>query len=201
MKRTIDEHAERFDTQASSYDDDRDPTYVACRDAVIDAADVRDTDVVIDIGTGTGAIALAIAPGAKRVIGRDISEGMLAEAARKAAAQGLDNVEFGHGRFLEPNVDGDVDIITSNFALHHLDDERKAKAIALFAERYAPRQVVLGDIMLFDEPDPAVPFFDPSVDDPATVDRLVEAFTAAGFVVADVTAIHPQAGVIVAVDR
>lgn len=201
MKRTIDEHAERFDTQASSYDDDRDPTYIACRDTVIEAAEVRDTDVVLDIGTGTGAIALALAPAAKRVIGRDISEGMLAEATRKAAAQGLDNVEFGRGRFLEPNVDGGVDIITSNFALHHLDDERKASAIALLAERYAPRQVCLGDIMMFDEPDPSVPFFDPRVDDPATVGRLVEAFTAAGFVVSAVTALHPQVGVIVAANR
>ena len=151
------------------------------------------------MGTGTGAIALALAADAGRVIGRDISEGMLSEAREKATARNLDTVSFGQGRFREPNVpdDAEVDVVTSNFAMHHLSDEEKREAIATLAA-LGPRRIVLGDVMFFGEPDPSDPFYSPDVDDPATVGLLVDAFTDEGYAVTAVEYVHDQVGVLVA---
>lgn len=198
MKKTIEEHADRFSQIAADYDETQSSDeYKACASLVVDHADPTPDDVVLDLGTGTGAIALALAPKAKRVVGRDISEGMMEQARKKAAEQGLDNVEFGEGRFRDPNYDGEVDIVVSNFAMHHLSDEEKREAIQTIADLGA-RKFVLGDVMFFGEPDPEEPFYSPDVDDPATVGMLVDALTDAGFALTAVECVHDQVGVLVA---
>ena len=199
MKRPLEDHAARFDEKAATYDDDKSDEYNAAVSLVVDHAAPSPSDIVLDVGAGTGAIALALAEDAGRVIGRDISEGMLAEARRKAADRGLDTVSFGEGRFRDPNVpDGvEVDVVTSNFAMHHLSDAEKREAIATLAA-LSPRRIVLGDVMLFGEPDPGEPFYSPDVDDPATVGVLVDAFTDEGYAVTAVEYIHDQVGVVVA---
>ena len=198
MKKTIDEHAARFSAVAGSYDDESDSAeYLACADLVVEHAAPGPDDVALDLGTGTGAIALALEPNAKCVIGRDISEGMLAEARAKAGDAGLENVEFGEGRFRDPNYDGPVDVVTSNFAMHHLSDAEKREAIAAIAD-LNPRRFVLGDLMFFGAPDTDEPFYSPEVDDPATVGTLVEALTDEGFVLTAVERVHEQVGVLVA---
>lgn len=55
---------------------------------------LRSTDAVLELGCGTGATALKLAPGAKRYIGTDISSEMIAIAREKAAAERCSNVEF-----------------------------------------------------------------------------------------------------------
>jgi len=152
---------------------------------------------VLDLATGTGAIALAVADSAGRVVGRDISEGMLEQAREKAADRGVSNVEFGEGRFRSPNYDGPVDVVTSNFAMHHLSDDEKREAIDVIAA-LGPRKIVLGDVMLFGEPNPDEPFFSPDVDDPATVGVLADAFTDAGYALTAVEMVHDHVGVLVA---
>lgn len=200
MKKTVDEHAARFDEMAAEYDDATDDVHAACVRLVIAAADPGPDDVVLDVGCGTGAIALALAGDAARVVGRDVSEEMLAEAREKADEAGIENVAFGEGRFRDPDVDGDVDVVVSNFAMHHLDDDAKREAIATLADR-GPRRFVLGDVMFFDEPDPSVSFFGPDVDDPATVGVLADAFTDAGYALTAVEMVHSHAGVLVAERR
>ena len=49
---------------------------------------------VLDIGTGRGRIALALAPLARRVIGIDRDAEAIAEASQRAAATGLSNADF-----------------------------------------------------------------------------------------------------------
>jgi SAM-dependent methyltransferase len=196
MTRTPEDHAARFTEKAAEYDEDSSEEYRACAGAVIDAAAPEPDDVVLDLGAGTGAIGLALADAAGRVVLRDLSEGMLDQARRKVDEPGLENVEIGEGSFREPNYDGPADVIVSNFALHHLTDAEKREAIAVWAS-YAPERIVLGDVMFFEEPDPSEPFYSPEVDDPATVGTLVEAFTDAGYAVVDVERIHDQVGVMV----
>ncbi len=198
VKKTIEEHAARFTAAADSYDEEAQSTeYLACADLVVDHAAPEPDDVVLDLGTGTGAIALALAPSAGRVVGRDISEGMLDRARQKAADRGVENVEFGTGRFRDPDYDCPVDVVVSNFAMHHLSDAEKREAIEVVAS-LEPRRFVLGDVMFFGTPDPDEPFYSPEVDDPATVGTLVDALTDAGFALTAVERVHEQVGVLVA---
>ena len=199
MKRSIEEHASRFDDCAPEYDGSNAEEYEAAATLVIDNADPEPGETVLDLGTGTGAIALAVADGAEQVIGRDISTGMLEQARTKADERGIGNVSFDAGRFREPNVVEGVDVVTSNFAMHHLDDEGKREAIDVIAD-LGPRRFVLGDVMLFGEADPSEPFYSPEVDDPATVGVLADALTDAGFALTGVERVHDQVGVLVADD-
>jgi len=197
MKKTLEEHAARFDDVAPEYDDDKTEEYRACVSLVVEYADPTAEDTVLDLGCGTGAIGLALAEDARRVLGRDISEGMMAEAREKAESRGLDNVSIEAGTFREPNVEGSVDIVVSNFAMHHLSDEEKRAAIEVIAD-LGPRRFVLGDVMFFGEPDPEEPFYSPEVDDPATVGVLADALTDSGFSLTAVEMVHEQVGVLVA---
>lgn len=144
----------------------------------------------------TGLIALALAGDAGHVVGRDISDGMIEQARSKAAAGGIENVEFGYGEFRDPQYDGDVDVVVSNFALHHLPHEEKREAIEVIAE-LGPRRFALGDAMFFGSPDPEETLFGHGVD-AATVGMLVDVLTDAGFVVTAVERVHNQVGVLVA---
>jgi Methylase involved in ubiquinone/menaquinone biosynthesis len=199
MKRSVEEHAARFSEKAAEYDDSNTEEYRACADLVVAHADPGPDDVVVDLGAGTGAIALALAADASHVLARDVSEGMIEQGRRKASEARITNVEFAYGEFREPNLAdvAPVDVVTSNFALHHLADAEKREAIEVMAETGA-RRIVLGDVMFFEQPDPDAPFYSPEVDDPATVGTLVEAFTAVGFAVVAVERVHDQVGVIVA---
>jgi SAM-dependent methyltransferase len=49
---------------------------------------------VVDVGTGTGRVALGLAPLAGRVIGIDQNAKAIASARERAAAAGIDNVSF-----------------------------------------------------------------------------------------------------------
>jgi len=199
MTSSPEDHAARFDEKAEAYDDDASPEYRACVEGVVEhaRAALSGDGVVLDLGTGTGALALRLAADAGRVVGRDVSTGMLERAREKADERGVENVAFGEGRFRAPEYDGPVDVAVSNFAMHHLADDEKRDAIEVIADLGADR-VALGDVMLFGEADPAEPFYDPAVDDPATVGVLVDAFTDAGFAVTAVEPVHDQAGVLVA---
>lgn len=57
------------------------------------------TDVVLDIGCGTGSLALRLAPGAAHVHGLDVSSEMIRIARDKASTAGLTNVTFHIGPF------------------------------------------------------------------------------------------------------
>jgi SAM-dependent methyltransferase len=198
MKKTREEHAARFDEYAPDYDESQDsPEYRACVSLVVEHARPDADDTVLDLGCGTGAIGLALADDAGRVVGRDISEGMLERAREKAAERGIETVDFGEGSFREPNVGESVDVVVSNFAMHHLSDDEKREAVDVVTDLGA-RRFVLGDVMFFGEPDPDEPFYSPEVDDPATVGTLADALTDAGFALTAVEPVHEQVGVLVA---
>ncbi len=61
--------------------------------ALLRAAPLADAEV-LDVGTGAGRVAIAIAPHCRRVLGIDRDATVLAEAQRLAAGRQLANVEF-----------------------------------------------------------------------------------------------------------
>lgn len=201
MKRSIDETAERFDEMSEAYDDARSAGAVAAADAVLARAraHLTGTERVVDIGTGTGILAVELAREAASVYALDISEGMRERAREKATEADLENLTVGYGTFRDPEAALDLptaDLVVSNFAMHHLSDEEKDDALGVVGDLLAPGgRFVLGDVVVFDEADVSVEHYDPEVDDPATVDRLEAAFADAGFTT-ESERVGPMAGVL-----
>ena len=82
-------------------------------------------DVVLDIGCGTGSLALRLAPHAAHVHGLDISSEMIRIANDKARAAQTDNVTFHVGAFDDDFAlfeAGSLDGICSYSILHLLED-------------------------------------------------------------------------------
>src|SRR5215471_21220671 len=93
---------------------------------------------VLDIGTGAGAFALALAPHVREVVGVDIVPELLAEARKRAPAN-VELVEADATRL--PFPDASFDLVTTARTLHHV-----ARPEVVVAE--ADRVLRPGGIML-----------------------------------------------------
>ncbi len=105
----------------------------AFREATLDSAKVGPGDRVLDIGCGTGTLALAakrrVGPDAE-VDGVDPSAEMIARAKAKAARQGLSvRFEVATAQKL-PFADASFDVVLSSLMLHHLPDDMRKQAVA-----------------------------------------------------------------------
>ena len=77
----------------------------------------------LDVATGTGFTALAFAGYVREVVGLDISSGMLAQAAKRAAEQGVANVTWKESPAETlPFPDESFDLVTVRIAPHHFSD-------------------------------------------------------------------------------
>jgi ubiquinone/menaquinone biosynthesis C-methylase UbiE len=94
---------------------------------VVELAQPRPTDRALDIATGAGHTALALAPRVAQVVAYDMTQPMLRETARNAAARGLANVVTRQGIAESlPFDDASFDIVTVRTAPHHFADIRAA---------------------------------------------------------------------------
>lgn len=101
------------------------------RDRIVERAEPRATDRVVDIGSGTGLLTLALAEHVDRIYAIDISAGMTEYLATKAQSAGYENVEPITGSAISlPLVDGAVDLVVSNYCFHHLNDADKQRALS-----------------------------------------------------------------------
>jgi len=91
-------------------------------------ARVAPTDTVLDVGTGTGFTAFALASGAGRVIAADLTREMLGEGQRLARERGLEaklGWIVGAAESL-PFADNTFSVTTSRYASHHFHDLPRA---------------------------------------------------------------------------
>ncbi len=80
-------------------------------------------DLALDVATGTGNTALALAPHVRRVVGLDVTRAMVDEGRRIAADRGIANVDWvlGDAERL-PFPDNAFDVYVVRAAPHHFSD-------------------------------------------------------------------------------
>jgi putative AdoMet-dependent methyltransferase len=103
-------------------------------DKILGLLELSPDDVVLEIGTGTGAFARAAARRCRKVVALDVSPVMLEYAAQRAREEGLQNIEFREAGFLTYEHHGaPLAAIVSQLALHHLPDAWKLIALQRLA--------------------------------------------------------------------
>jgi ubiquinone/menaquinone biosynthesis C-methylase UbiE len=81
--------------------------------------------LALDIATGTGEFARAIAPQVASVIGLDATQAMMEQGKRFIEQAGIENISFQKGTVQDlPFEDESFDIVASRYAFHHFADPR-----------------------------------------------------------------------------
>ena len=90
---------------------------------VLELAQPKPTDLALDVATGTGNTALALAPFVARVVGLDLTREMLAHASRLTRERSIANAEWVLGDASRlPFADDSFDLYTVRAAPHHFTD-------------------------------------------------------------------------------
>lgn len=106
----------------------RDTEYEANR--IRELLKIKDTDLILEVGTGTGELALRFSAYCRNVVAIDISKTMISFAKMKAESQKKTNIHFCNAGFLTyENYDEPFDVIVTQLALHHLPDYWKMIAL------------------------------------------------------------------------
>jgi ubiquinone/menaquinone biosynthesis C-methylase UbiE len=117
----------QFSAAAAAYSSSLTHSDSGALSRVVELADPKPEYVVLDVATGAGHTALALAPHVTQVIAYDMTEQMLAETRHNAGARGLTNVVTRQGMAEDlPFPDGSFDIVTVRQAPHHYADVRTA---------------------------------------------------------------------------
>jgi ubiquinone/menaquinone biosynthesis C-methylase UbiE len=125
------------------------------RETALDLARLRQGDAVLDVGCGTGTLALAakerVGP-TGRVVGIDPGPRQIGRARSKAARQGLD-IDFQVGVIERLELpDQSFDAALSTMMMHHLPDDLKRRGLAEIARTLKPGgRLVVAD---FKRPEP-----------------------------------------------
>lgn len=177
--------AASFDRRAPTYA--RNEWHRRSAERLVALTPLRARDRVLDAGTGTGfaAIAAARAVGSDgRVIGVDISTGMLREAAAAVKASGLTNIELlqADASHLRPFSDGSFDAVICATGLLYMPVRR---ALREWRRLLVPGGIVAFSNMRAGSPRPAAIFrecaasFGVALEDPAAPLGSAEACRAA----------------------
>lgn len=122
LKRTWDDRVDEWHEHVVDTDGFR-----AIRDALLEAAAPRRDDRAVDLGAGTGFVTLPLAHRAATVLAVDISPSMLESLRDAADREGLPVQTKAADLATLDLPPASVDLVVSNYALHHLTDSDKAQ--------------------------------------------------------------------------
>jgi SAM-dependent methyltransferase len=107
------------------------PVFARLAARVLEIAAPVAGETVVDLGAGTGLLALTAAQTAASVIAVDYSQPMLTRLLENAHNAGVSNLCCFHADLRElPLADASADVVVSSYAFHHLDDHGKELALA-----------------------------------------------------------------------
>ncbi len=118
---------ERFDKAAADWDKNQTRITIATKitSQIIKNIPLQNEHTVMDFGCGTGLVGLNIAPLVKKLIGADLSTGMLENFTQKAIEQNIQNVEpmlLGVTTKLDSNA---FDAVVSAMTVHHIENPKE----------------------------------------------------------------------------
>jgi ubiquinone/menaquinone biosynthesis C-methylase UbiE len=123
--------------------------FQAVRDRIVELAAPAGGDVVVDLGAGTGLLALSVAGQAQKVWALDSSRAMAEYLQVKAESAELTNLRVVVASVTSvPLVDGVADVVLSNYCFHELSNADKLVALAEAFRLLRPGgRLVIGDLM------------------------------------------------------
>ena len=136
--------------RADTWDQHNDLGMAKVAAKAIEVADVIADMQCVDLGCGTGRLAFLLAELGADVLGVDVSDAMIERMEAQAKRDGIKNV---HGQAVpieRLTLPADsVDLVITNYALHHLLDIDKEKVVnAAFSWLRPGGQLVIADMML-----------------------------------------------------
>jgi ubiquinone/menaquinone biosynthesis C-methylase UbiE len=134
--------AESWDTEGS-----RGLTKVV--DAVLKECSRSLGAIALDLGSGSGQVTIPLARSYTRILAVDVAAPVIARLKAKSAAQGIENIQaLTHPIETLELAPASVDLIVSNYALHHLRDVDKAELMKRSVRWLRPGgRLVIGDMM------------------------------------------------------
>jgi len=121
--------ARQFGGVAAAYATSRAHAGGSDLETLVAMLDLRADMDVLDVATGPGHTAFAVAPAVRSVIATDLAEGMIAQACSLAAERGIANVGFQVADAENlPFPDAIFDVVTCRIAAHHFLEPGRAVA-------------------------------------------------------------------------
>lgn len=119
---------------------------------IIEAADIKKSDTVLEIGPGTGNLTVKLCPLARKVRAVEIDPRMVAEVKKRVLAQGYSNLEVKQGDALTADY-GEFQVCTANlpyqisspfiFRLLSVTKNAFRCAVLMFQKEFGERLVAL----------------------------------------------------------
>ena len=135
--------------RAETWDHSDNPGLGKVVEAVIAKANASSAYEVLDLGCGSGQLALPVSSMVKSVTGVDISPRMIELLKSKLTQNEIGNVKTMTASIQELNFAHEsFDLILSNYALHHLSDDQKQWVVNQGFHWLKPNgRMVFGDMM------------------------------------------------------